>query len=84
VILRGHEGAVSAVATSSDSRWVVTESADNTARLWDLSAKDSAAKPVVLRGHGGAISTVAISPDNHWLVTGSMDGTSRLWDLSSQ
>jgi WD40 repeat protein len=31
------------VAISPDNRWLVTGSADMTARLWDLSAKDSAA-----------------------------------------
>jgi WD40 repeat protein len=34
VVLRGHEWPVSAVAISADSRWVVTGSLDNTARLW--------------------------------------------------
>ena len=64
-------GAVNAVAISPDNRWVVTGSGDNTARLWDLSAKDPAANPVVLRGHEGAVTAVAISPDNRWVVTGS-------------
>ena len=45
--------AVSAVAISPDNRWLVTGSNDKTARLWDLSAKDPAANPVVLRGHDG-------------------------------
>ena len=53
------------MAISSDNRWVVTGSADKTARLWDLSAKDPAANPVVLRGHENYITAVAISPDNH-------------------
>jgi WD40 repeat protein len=70
-----------AVAISPDNRWVVTGSADHTARLWDLSAKDPAAKPVVLRGHEDVIWAVAISPDNRWLVTGSSDKTVRLWLL---
>ena len=53
MVLRGHDGAVTAVAISPDNRWVVTGSEDKTARLWDLSAKDPAANPVVLRGHDG-------------------------------
>ena len=71
MVLRGHEDAVNAVAISPDNRWVVTGSYDKTARLWDLSAKDPAANPVVLRGHEGAVNAVAISPDNRWVVTGS-------------
>jgi WD40 repeat protein len=57
---------------------------DKTARLWDLSAKDPAANPVVLRGHDGPVWAVGISPDNRWVVTGSGDNTARLWDLSAK
>src|SRR5271165_6319507 len=45
------DGPITRVAISSDDRWLVTGSEDKTARLWDLSAKDPAANPVVLRGH---------------------------------
>jgi len=81
VVLRGHDGAINAVAISPDNRWVVTGSNDNTARLWDLNAKDPAANPIVLRGHHGGVTAVAISPDNRWVVTGSADKTARLWLL---
>ena len=69
------------MAISRDNRWVVTGSDDKTVRLWDLSAKDPAANPVVLRGHDGGVTAVAISPDNRWVVTGSADKTARLWLL---
>jgi hypothetical protein len=81
VILRGHEEQVYAVAISPDDHWLVTGSADKTARIWDLSAKDPAANPVVLRGHEDQVRAVAISEDNHWVVTASADKTARLWLL---
>jgi len=105
-ILGGHGGYVTAVAISD--RWVVTagseaevaeksKTVDRTARLWDLSAKDPAAIPVVLPGGQGGVTRVAISPDNHWLVTAGGDftvlederqvtvhDTARLWDLSAK
>jgi len=81
--LGGHEGAILAVAISPDGHWLVTGSTDGTARLWDLSASDPAAAPVVLRGHEDGVWAVTISPNGHWLVTGSRDGTARLWDLSA-
>jgi WD40 repeat protein len=72
------------VAISPDSHWLGTGSGDKAARLWDLTAKDPSANPVVLRGHENSVYAVAISPDNHWLVTGSEDGTARLWDLTAK
>jgi len=87
---------VRGLAISPDNRWLAAGSPairtgdlktniDGTARLWDLSAKDPAASPVVLRGQGEPVSGVAISPDSHWLVIGGgSDNTARLWDLSAK
>jgi WD40 repeat protein len=75
---RGHDGWVSAVAISADSRWLVTGSEDKTARLWDLSAKDPAVNPMVLQGREDRVTAVAISPDSRWVVTGSDDNMARL------
>ncbi len=36
LVLRGHESGVNSVAISTDNRWVLTGSFDNTARLWDM------------------------------------------------
>src|SRR5271166_2062404 len=99
MILRVHEGPINAVAISLDNHWLVTGSGDNwgvgvgrrgdrdnTARLWDLTAKDPSANPVILQGHDGSVNAVAISPDNHWLVTGGGygDNTARLWDVTTK
>jgi WD40 repeat protein len=40
VVLLGHEEYVTAVAISADSRWLVTGSEDNTARLWLVQLND--------------------------------------------
>jgi WD40 repeat protein len=40
VVLSGHEGEVNAVAVNPDNHWVVTGSADKTARLWQLQLED--------------------------------------------
>ena len=91
IALRGHDAtgmdfrrmAVSSVAVSEDSRWLVTGSADRTARVWDLTADVPTASAIVLRGHEDGVNCVAISADNHWLVTGSEDKTARVWDLTA-
>ena len=79
VPLLGHQGPIRTLAISADSRWLVTGSADKTARLWDLTAENPSANPRVLSGHQGMISSVAISADSRWLVTGSADKTARVW-----
>jgi WD40 repeat protein len=40
VVLRSHEGEVTVVRFSQDNHWVVTASADKTARLWLLQMRD--------------------------------------------
>jgi WD40 repeat protein len=72
------------VGISPNNHWLVTGDSDETARLWNLTAKEPAASPVVLGGHEGAVNAVGISPDNRWLVTGSVDKTARLWDLTAK
>ena len=45
------------------NRWLVTGSLDGTPRVWDLTAKDPAANPVVLRGHKGLVRAITLK--NH-------------------
>ena len=81
--LHGHRGPITALALSPDGRWLVTGSADATARVWDLTAANPAATAIELRGHGGPITALALSPDGRRLVTGSADATARVWDLTA-
>ena len=81
--LTGHQGSVLATAISPDGRWLVTGSADRTARLWDLAAEDPAASSVVLRRHSGRVGAVAVSPNGRWLVTAGDDSMAILWDLTA-
>ncbi len=81
--LIGHQGSVLATAISPDGRWLVTGSADRTARLWDLASEDPAASSVVLRRHRGRVGAVAVSPDSRWLVTAGDDSIAILWDLTA-
>ena len=73
---------------SPNGRWLLTLSAKGPVRLWDLTADDPSATPVVLRGYVDTPAAAAFSPDGRWLATGGAesllrDETVRLWDLSS-
>lgn len=75
-----HQGWVFAAGFSPDGRRVVTASADETARIWDVSSGQLIA---VLTGHTSAVRSAAFSPDGRHIVTASRDETARLWDAGS-
>jgi WD40 repeat protein len=75
-VLVGHHDVISSASFSPDGRFVVTASADNSARVWDFVNKSVVKK---LRGHGLALNSAAFSPDNQCVITASDDATVRIW-----
>src|SRR4029079_18490237 len=80
VKLEGHTGDINSVAFSPDGRFVVTASADGTARVWDAATGKTVA---ALRGHSKSVHTASFSPDGKFIVTASDDATVRLWDANN-
>jgi len=78
--LVGHMGAIKSIAFSHDSRYVVTASADRTARVWDAHTGRTI---LVLSGHLKAVNFAVFAKDDKSVVTVSDDGTARLWDAHS-
>jgi len=73
----GDEGSIITVGVFPDRRRIVTGSADNTVRLWDL--KDG----VVLRemgGHHNRVQTLAVSRDGGLIASGDWSGELIAWD----
>jgi WD40 repeat protein len=75
--LKGHDGTLWAAAFSPDGRYVVTASADRTARVWNTT---TAREVAVLKGHEEAVTFVSWSPDGRWIVTLGNDKTARIWN----
>lgn len=74
----GHEKSITSAAISPDGRWVVTGSADRSARLWRIDGGDSVQ---TFSGQRGTIDDVAFSPDGKQLLTASEDGSVWLWQI---
>jgi WD40 repeat protein len=89
-LLKGNPHLITALAVSPDGRRVVIGTGsqllrerDYSVRLWDLTAADPAAPPLILRGHTTDVSTLAISGDSRWLATGDRAGQLYVWDLTA-
>jgi len=79
--LRGHDGAVGALAFNPHSAWLYSGSADATARRWKLDLDERTLYTMVLAGPLDAVRAVDVSADGHWLAAGSEDNDAYLWDL---
>ncbi|MFX0201897.1 MAG: WD40 repeat domain-containing protein [Candidatus Hodarchaeota archaeon] len=76
----GYSGGVLTVAFSTDGRFVLTGSVDNTARLWEVATGKEVRR---FEGHQEMIYSVAFSRNGHFVLTGSADMTSRLWEVAT-
>jgi WD40 repeat protein len=75
---RGHKAKVSSVCLSSDARYALSGSSDETLRLWEVGTGRCLR---TFQGHTGAVNGVCLSADERYALSGSNDKTLRLWAL---
>jgi WD40 repeat protein len=79
--LKGHIGQIKSLQFSADNKWLLTASADKTARIW--SAESPGPSRILAGGHSAALASASFSRDGKWVVTGSADSTICVWEAST-
>ncbi|ORX60557.1 WD40 repeat-like protein [Hesseltinella vesiculosa] len=74
--LVGHAGPVFGVSFSPDNQYLISCSADKTARLWSTQTFTNL---VTFKGHNSPIWDVEFGPFGFYFATASHDRTARLW-----
>lgn len=80
VTLKGHRGEIFSVNFSPDSKYLVSASADGTARIWD----NQGALIRRLEGHSQAVTQAKFSPNRQEVLTASNDKTAKLWNFDGK
>ena len=76
----GHEGRVWSIAVTTDDRYALSASDDQTIRLWDRATGRCID---TLRGHTGPVRGLAVIDDGTF-ISCSSDGTLKVWDIGAR
>lgn len=79
-VQQGHGASILTTDFSADGRYILSGSADGTAKLWEAS---SGRELRTFRGHSPGQVVAALSPDGRYVLTGGEDKSARLWDVST-
>jgi len=81
--LQSNRRPCSAIAFSTDGRWLATAQADKTIRIWPLTDDGPEATSTSIHGLKGFATTIWFSPDCRWLIAGN-DSAVHIWDLTAK
>ena len=79
--LAGHTSWVGCLEVIEDENRLVSASADQTIRIWDLSHPIPKVEGV-LRGHDWEVRDYTLHPDGESIITASKDGTAKSWSIA--
>jgi WD40 repeat protein len=74
-----HDNEVLTIEFSSDGKYIVTASVDQTAKIWNYDGL-----LIAELKHQDVVIDAKFSPDSKLVVTASQDGTARIWNLEGQ
>ena len=80
VIQNGHTGAVNGILLTKDEKKLISYSADNTIKIWDMK-EEKLLK--TLEGHAGAVRGILLVNADRMLISYSDDMTLKMWDLET-
>jgi WD40 repeat protein len=78
--LKGHTGPVLHAAFSLDGKRLITASADQTARMWDVASGQPISPPL---SHASRVLSATFSPHGRRVLTTGEDNAARLWNAES-
>jgi WD40 repeat protein len=71
---------VSSICLSRDSRFALSGSNDDTAKLWEIATGNCLR---TFEGHTSSVNSVCLSADSRFALSGSSDHTLKLWEVST-
>lgn len=78
--LTGHSDEISKICFSPNGRYLLTASADKTARLWNFNDDNETSKCVqIMRGHDSDVFSCAFNYSGDAILTASKDNTCKIW-----
>ena len=82
--LEGHRDWIADLQFTHDGKTLMSASADQTIRVWDVSDPSKGKLLRTFRGHATEVWRIALLPDNRTLVSGGKDGAVCVWDIQKR
>ncbi|XP_039596390.1 cilia- and flagella-associated protein 52 [Polypterus senegalus] len=80
ILNNAHSMGVSAIAVTSDCKWVISGGGEGQVRVWEITPRSQRLLES-MKEHKSLVSCIKVKSNNRECVTTSSDGTCIIWDL---